>query len=309
MEIGVLPLEDPGVFRSLLLPETADALAAGEPVTALALTEDALALGAAAGYLEGGRFQLSSLYVAPNHRRRGGGRLLVETLSRLLEKTPVSMEINFIVTREEHETLPAFLEALGFQEETGDGEDIYRLLLSEVASSPFFAKAAGRGTAFADLDEGLLRQADKAALVSGAPRPECGLAGPGVDRDMSVALVQEGEIRAFVAFDRSCCGGLTLAAAWSGKAGPAALPALLGSAFVRGQEKYPPDTLLAVQAVNRASAALIKKLIPGAKPLSRRFVRPWIPPAPPAETGLEDVPDVDEDVPDVDMEAVFAAEP
>ena len=32
MEIGILPLEEPGVFRSLLLPETADALAAGEPV-------------------------------------------------------------------------------------------------------------------------------------------------------------------------------------------------------------------------------------------------------------------------------------
>jgi len=34
MDIGFLPKGDPGVFRSLLLPETADALAAGEAVTA-----------------------------------------------------------------------------------------------------------------------------------------------------------------------------------------------------------------------------------------------------------------------------------
>ena len=84
MQIGVLPPGEPGVFRSLLLPEAADALARGEALTALGLTENGLALGAAAGYLENSQFQLISLYVAPAYRQRGGGRMLVDALLELL---------------------------------------------------------------------------------------------------------------------------------------------------------------------------------------------------------------------------------
>lgn len=71
MIVGVLPPGDPGFFRSFLLPETADALAAGEPVTALTLSDDATGVGAMAGHLEDGRFQISSLYVAPDYHREG----------------------------------------------------------------------------------------------------------------------------------------------------------------------------------------------------------------------------------------------
>lgn len=76
MYIAVLPPGDPGVFRPLLLPETARALAAGEPVSALALMEGDLALGVLAGYLEDGIFRITSLYVSPHYRRCGGGRML-----------------------------------------------------------------------------------------------------------------------------------------------------------------------------------------------------------------------------------------
>lgn len=72
MEIGVVIPGEPGVFASLLLPETVQQLQAGEPVTALGLTEGRLAVGAAAGYLVGQMFQVTSLYVAPDYRRQGG---------------------------------------------------------------------------------------------------------------------------------------------------------------------------------------------------------------------------------------------
>ena len=49
MEIGVLPSGGPGVFRALLLPEAARALEEGEPLTALGLTQEGMAVGAAAG--------------------------------------------------------------------------------------------------------------------------------------------------------------------------------------------------------------------------------------------------------------------
>ena len=274
MEIGVLPLEEPGVFRSLLLPETADALAVGEPLTALALTENGLALGAAAGYLEGGRFRISSLYVSPDHRRRGGGRLLVETLAQLAAPYAGGMELHFTSTREEHETLPPFLASMGFWEESDGDENIFLTTLGTVADTPFFS-GAGKdfGTPLSELNPGALSLVEKAALSAGAPLPEGGLSAAGVDREISVVSFHGSEPQAFVVLDHSCTGALTLAAAWSASRDPSVLPMLLRSAMARSQEKYPPETPLAAQATGDASAKLVQALLSGAKPISHTYIR------------------------------------
>lgn len=274
MEIGILPLEEPGVFRSLLLPETADALAAGEPVTALALTENGLALGAAAGYLEGGRFQISSLYVSPDHRRRGGGRLLVATLAQLAAPYAGGMEFHFTSTREEHETLPPFLAAMGFREEADNGENIFLTTLGTAADNPFFSGAGkGMGTPLSELNPGALSLVEKAALAADAPLPEGGVTAAGVDREVSVAAFEGSEPKAFVLLDHSFPGALTLSAAWSVSRNPAVLPMLLRSAMARAREKYPLGTPLAVQATGSSSAKLVQALLAGAKPISHTWSR------------------------------------
>lgn len=275
MEIGILPLEEPGVFRSLLLPETADALAAGEPVTALALTENGLALGAAAGYLERGRFLISSLYVSPDHRRKGGGRLLMETLAQLAAPYAGAMELNYTSTREEHETLPPFLAAMGFLEESDGGENIFLTTLGAVADTPFFSKGGkGFGTPFSELTPGALSLIEKAALAAGAPLPEGGVNAAGVDREASVVSLQGSETQAFVILDHSSAGVLTLAAAWSVSRNPSVLPMLLRASMTRLREKYPPETPLAVQATGSASARLVQALLAGARPISHTYICP-----------------------------------
>ena len=47
--LAYYPRGEPGVFCSLLLPEVAKALDAGEPVTAFGLAQDQIAVGALAG--------------------------------------------------------------------------------------------------------------------------------------------------------------------------------------------------------------------------------------------------------------------
>ena len=175
MQIGILPPGEPGVFRSLLLPEVAEALAAGEPVTAFGLTQDRLAVGALAGYLENRRFQIASLYVAPDYRRCGGGRMLLEALLKVLEGYASGVEINLTVTHEEHETLLAFLEVLGFAREEEGGEGRYLTTLGEVSKRPFFA-GSGKpmGTPFSELSEGTLSLMKKAAMMADALQPEGG---------------------------------------------------------------------------------------------------------------------------------------
>ena len=274
MEIGVLPLGEPGVFRSLLLPRVAQALEENEPVTALGLTENGLALGAAAGYLEQGRFLISSLYVAPDHRRRGGGRLLMETMAQLAAPYAGAMELHFTSTREEHETLPPFLAAMGFQEEDDGGENIFLTTLGAVADTPFFSGAGKNfGTPLSELNAGVMSLTEKAALAVGAPLPEGGVTAAGVDRDVSVVAFEGSEPKAFVLLDHSFPGALTLAAVWSASRNPSVLPALLRSAMARALEKYPPETPLVTQATGSSSAKLVRALLAGAKPVSHTYIR------------------------------------
>ena len=275
MNIGILPPGDAGVFQSLLLPETARALAAGEPVTALALTRNDVAIGAVAGYLENDCFQISSLYVAPDYRRCGGGRMLLEELRELLEGHATGMEISFTVTREEHQTLLPFLEVMGFEREEDRGETLYLTTLGAAAATPFFATAGKTaGTPLSELNDGALSLLNKAAMAAGAPVPEGGLLAKTVERKISLVRMNGSKPEAYVVFDTAWSGGLTLSAVWSGSKDPSVLPLLLRSAVTRARENYPLETKVAVQAVNPVSAALIRKLLPEAEVISHTYYRP-----------------------------------
>lgn len=79
-----------------------------------------------------------------------------------------------------------------------------------------------------------------------------------------MGIVSNNKVEAFVLFDHSFDGKLTLAYAYSeagGVSGPAALISLLRSAFSVANRKYPPDTQVIINAVNSTSAALLKKIV------------------------------------------------
>lgn len=280
MRIGVLPQGDPGVFRSLLLPEVANAQAAGESVTALGLTQGDVAIGAVAGYLEDGRYQIASLYVAPDYRRCGGGRMLLEGLFDVLGGYALGVEISFTVTKEEHETLIPFLESVGFEREPDHGKTLYRTTLGEAVKPTIFAVGGKKiGTPFSQLDQAAMSALKKTASVNSAPVPEHGLFAKSVDMDLSMVCLNGSAVEAFLVFEIAGSGGLRLSALWSGSKNPALLPGLLRTAVTAAREKYPPETYIVVQAVNDASAALVRALLPGAKVVSHTYSRPlnlWI---------------------------------
>lgn len=281
MQIGVLQPGDPGVFRSLLLPEAADALARGEPLTALGLTEDGLALGAAAGYLENGQFQLISLYVAPAYRRRGGGRMLVDALLGLLPGYADGVVVRFTVTEEEHHALARFLDALGFTREDDHGQTIYLTTLGRAMQLPFYKpQPKGRGTPLCQLGESDLSALMHAAQAAQAPLPPGGLRGEQVEKEVSVACLENGVPQGYVIGDTSWPGGLTLSAVWSNGVEPTLLVALLRNALARAAAKYPPETKLAIQTVNSRAAALLQAMLPDAEPISMTYRLPLS-----AETG------------------------
>lgn len=279
MEVGYINSEQMQYFANLLLPQMVEAMEHEEPIIALGLVKDSIACGAMAGYLTEGCFRIVSLYVAPKYRRQGGGRMLLDSITNLLADEVMihGVEIQYTVTQEEHENLAPFLEEMKFEKEDDEGMNIYTFTLEQAATTALECKEGKRPAnvlPFAEISESVLRMAQKEAHIQEVLLTELALDSPALERELSHAVVKDGKIHAFVAFDDSCCGLPTLCCAWTADMGPTAMVVLLRAAFARARELYGMETRMAVQAVTPKAAALIQNLVPMAMPVSYSYYRP-----------------------------------
>lgn len=255
-------------FRDLMLPNVYQALERGMPVSAVGLVDEETACGAVAGYIDGNAFQVASLFVAPQFRRKGGATLLLDTMKKLLLDINgvYTMRIEYTISRDDHLTLRPFLDKYGFLEETED-TGIYGVTLEQVKKTPFFAQSdahqANKATPFSQIPPIYIKMLDRSISSTGIRPYGDPLDRANYDAEISMGAVSNNKIEAFVLFDHSFDGKLTLAYAYSeagGVSGPATLISLLRSAFSVAVRKYPPDTQIIINAANPTSAALLKKI-------------------------------------------------
>ena len=273
MEIGWISQENLVCFRSLLLPDVVAALDKGEPVTALGLSEGKIACGAVAAWLRGGTLEVRSLYVAPDYRRQGGGRLLLDTLMEIAVGQGEIANVSYTSTRPDHDTLPPFLTALGFERQEVS-ENLYGLTVGELAQSRFFdgvTSAPSGAVTFAELPRVALASAYREAVAKGEDYLPFPLTDPSVDARISVAVPDKNGIRAFAAFTAPEPGRIELA--WVQSSRSQDMPLLLHAAYARVREHYPPETVLTIQAISSASAALVTALLPQSRPISHTYIR------------------------------------
>lgn len=269
MEIGWIVHETCGIFQTLLLPDVAAALKQGKPLLALGLTEDNVACGAAAGELQGDVFTVTSFYVAPDYRRRGGGTMLIDTLRTLLKEHCRSLEISYTVTLPEHQALAPFLTAMGFLCRPDYGETIYGLTLGSLEENSFFArkqKTPANVRPFAQISPALLREVYQAARAREEAYLPVPLTDPALDAAVSMAVVTDNAVRSFAAVLSPQPGLLELAWVQSGR--PQDMAPMLLAVYAAARGSYPPETLLTIQAVNAASAKLLLAMLPEAAPIS-----------------------------------------
>ncbi|MBD5527276.1 MAG: GNAT family N-acetyltransferase [Lachnospiraceae bacterium] len=269
MEIGWIDREMSGIFQTLLLPEAAEALKQRKPLLALGLTEDDVACGAATGELQGDVFTVTSFYVAPDYRRRGGGTMLIEALRNLLKEHCHSLEISYTVTLPEHQALAPFLTAMGFLCRPDYGETIYGVTLGSLENNSFFAreqKIPANVRPFAQVSPTMLREVYQAARVREEAYLPVPLTDSSLDAAVSMAVVEDNSVRSFAAVLGRQPGLLELAWVQSGR--PQDMAPMLLAAYAAARRSYPPETLLTVQAVNAASAKLLCAMLPEADPIS-----------------------------------------
>lgn len=280
LQLGCIGSEQLAYFSTLLLPDAVEAIEREEPITAIGIAQEDVACGAMAGYVENGCFQVISLYVAPDYRRLGGARLMVSQMEELLQENDIwSMEISFTTAEPDNETMMPFLNAMGFAPEDDKGRNIYTFTLGQLAGAKVWKPAVSKSLRirpFSQLSEDVLRAAQKRGIAQGTPLPEETLTSLQLEREISHALIKEGKVEAYAAFDRSCCGVLTLCGLWVGDPNPAALYSLLKTVILRAQELYSPQTRIALQAVNDQSARLIRGLVPDAEKVSFTYRRMFV---------------------------------
>ncbi len=270
---GAITPENLEWFEPLMTKKAADLIKEGAPVYAVGVTEEytKTACGALVGYVRGGCFQLISLFVSPEYRRCGYGNLLIGELVEICRDGGIGIEISFTGADTETETLEEFLKYWFFRPEKSRGE-IYEITLGEALKSEY--NQGGGVTCVHPLEEcqeHMVRELSKRAYDSDVPVPEGGFFASSIDRKISVVYERENRITAYLIFDHSTGGKLTLCALCSFEQNPVVLAEMIFKAMTLCREEYSEDTKFYMQAVNETSENLIHKVFPGAGTISHTY--------------------------------------
>lgn len=159
VELYAIPPQQADRFGALLTDEALAAIRREEGA-ALVVAEEGVAQGAVCGQLsrEDDRvLELLSLYVAPDHRRRGlGSTLLLELLDFYIERTGGELRRVEIAFTGEQEELSAFLARAGFAFEDIPDTGSWLLPVSALKDTPLMTLGKARAPGYTMLPAGEL---------------------------------------------------------------------------------------------------------------------------------------------------------
>ena len=271
---GAITPENLEWFEPLMTQTAAELIKGGAPVYAVGVTEERTktACGALVGYMMGGCFRLISLFVSPEYRRCGYGNLLIGELVETCREEGIGIEVSFTGADAEAEALTEFLEFWFFQREEQPQGEIYEISLGEALRSDYNRERSSvHVRRLEECQERMVRALSKRAYDSDVPVPEGGFFAASIDRQISVVYERENRITAYLLFDHSLGGRLTLCALCSFERNPIALAEMIFTAMTLCRKKYPENTEFYMQAVNETSKNLIHKVFPNAKAVSHTY--------------------------------------
>lgn len=271
---GAITPENLEWFEPLMTQAAAELIKEGAPVYAVGVTEEQTktACGALVGYVMGGCFRLISLFVSPEYRRCGYGNLLIGELVQTCREEGIGIEVSFTGADTETEALAEFLGFWFFQREKQTQGEIYEITLEEALQSAYNKESGDAHVrCLEECQEHMVRELSKRAYDSDVPVPEGGFFAASIDRQISVVYERDNRLTAYLLFDHSLGGRLTLCALCSFEKNPIALAEMIFAAMALCRKKYPADTKFYMQAINETSENLIHKVFPGAKAVSHTY--------------------------------------
>jgi GNAT superfamily N-acetyltransferase len=268
--------EKANAFAPLLDPSFRDAPAESDAVAIGVADDDDIAAGALFAQMRSAWLDIGWIYVAPEYRGRGMGKLLLSSLAMSARRTPgVSGVFAEYPNLPDEDSPDTMFRMNGFRVED-ISKPFYVFTLEELAKNPFWQKKAdSRNTIpLGQADEHMLKAFSVQLMETDRP---VAVALP-IDRreyhpDLSMVYVKDGTIRGVLLFQESG-GMLDLAYIHVLPNNGDAMGFMLKKAGQAALDAYPPGTPVNVVTVNAASEAIVEKLFPDSNkmPIRRAFL-------------------------------------
>lgn len=273
-EVGYVDVSKPGAFRELISAETEQRLREGEKLSVIGLTYGKYAAGAVAFHMEEEHVEIISLYVSPDFRRKGGGKILLSVIEKIAEELDSWVSVSFSAFDEESRTLEALFAAADYELRDDVDYRSYMVTLADCEDSEALKKAPrdNRLKYFSELSETKLKSYNKQAEAKLAPLPVGGLLSEALDRELSVAYEENGRVKGFVAIENMDYeNGIRLAAAFNGTDNPMVLMWLVKAAFSVAEKKYDENTPLLIDVVDETADRFVRYVLPEVEVISRTY--------------------------------------
>lgn len=273
MNIYTIEQKDADKVAGFISRDAYEALKNGLPVIVLAAAENGEVKGVLTGALENGAFALESLFVEPGSRREGTGRALMNRLDHILSDEDMIIRAEYNIEDKDNETLAPFLEELGFEQEDSDYPVYYMSFVRDFTVNDTKRAEDTNILPFSKAGKELLRKASAVSLREGYPLPEGGLLSVRVDRDASFCLVKDGRIAAYLTVEQEDKELIRISSLFYPSYDPKGAHVLLLNVANAVKTKYSPLTRIAVPALSEASEGLIRRIFPGAVPVTMKYIR------------------------------------
>ena len=260
--------------KGMLAPEIVSAVEKDLPVTALAVVEDDTVIGALGGAADNDCFEIVSVYVVPDKRRRGAGTALLEKVFELADAEELMVRAEYTPMDSEGKTIEPFLTAMDFMKE----RIIFPLYQADTIDNISWDSASLPGSRaeimiFAEVSETLLSEA-----LSRSKEDE-GMLGCVeeliniIDKSMSFLAMEKGELKGCVLAERLSGGTIELSPIWSEESDTRDMKLMLSFALDEIRASCPPDTNIIIPAMDHESLEIVEEIFGTSATVTLGFIK------------------------------------
>lgn len=232
----------------------------------LCVKEEEAHVGALVGlFTDEKEYEILSLYVLPEYRRRGVGTKLLAALKDVLKDEDTDVSISFANISPDEEALTRFLENEGFEEYRSTTGHIFSVTVGDLLKTTILsAKAKANYPSLSDLPGKMISALEELKSEGFIPKPLGGFASERIDREASTAVFKGEEPVAYAVVEKENDKLLSFSSLYVREGeNPATLTRLLYCGLTRLKDKYSEDTVILLPTVNEEAEKLIEGLFEG----------------------------------------------
>ena len=258
----------------MLAEEVVSAIKKGLPATALAVVEDETVVGALGGAVCGDTFEIISIYVTPECRRRGAGTALIKKLFELLDEAELMVRAEYTPLDAEGRTIAPFLTAMGFRQE----KLIFPIYCFQTAKKIRFDSRALPGSmaqvlSFAEAPEKLLSEALKHRKEEDGMLGDIDAFMSIMDKKLSYIAVERGELKACTLAERVSEGLIELTPVWGAEPDVRNMKLMLAFALDEIRASCSPDTNVMITTLDPETMDIAEELLGSYATVTLGFIK------------------------------------